>query len=106
LPLHHGRIQTSAGASRCCVKNSSSGLVAIALCVGALTLPARSQPPILRYADRLIAYTQGPGAQPGYTTPSAALGPPAADHTPTAPVNDDPQSGAPLVVSLGQGGSI
>ena len=61
---------------------------------------------LLRYADRLIDYTQGPGAQPGYTWPPAALGAPSTGHTPATVLNDDLDTGEPLVVSLGQGGSI
>jgi hypothetical protein len=61
---------------------------------------------LLRYADTLINYTQGPGAQPGYTTPTAARGAPSTGHTPTTVLNDDLDTGEPLVVSLGQGGSI
>ncbi len=69
-------------------------------------MPLRAESPLFRYADTLVNYTQGPGAQPGYTTPGVALGPPSVDHSPLAPLNNDPNTGAPLVVSLGQRGSI
>lgn len=80
-------------------------LILPTLWLGAQTRDAMGQP-ILRYADTLKAYAQGPGAQPGYTTPSAALGQPSTGHTAIAAMNNDTQTGAPLVVSLGQAGSI
>src|SRR5262249_23546967 len=76
----------------------------IAFCVVAGA--ALADPPVLRYADTLKAYSQGPGAEPGYITPAAALGEPATRCTPIAPQNNASVSGPRLVVSLGQRGSI
>ncbi len=75
------------------------------LALGAGATSARCEP-LLRFADVLVSYVQGAGAQPGYTDPSVAIGPPSTGHTPTTPLNDDPETLRPTVVSLGQGGSI
>jgi len=69
--------------------------------------PCRLCAEILRYADTMKNYTEGPGAQAGYTDPSVAVGQPRTGHTPSTPENNDAGSPfVPYVVSLGQVGSI
>jgi hypothetical protein len=70
-----------------------------------LLMTAAAHGELLRYADTMEAFSQGTSAQPGFNDPSVALGQPSTGHTPAAPQNTDALDN-PLVVSLGQGGSI
>ncbi|UCD28891.1 MAG: hypothetical protein JSV03_17745 [Planctomycetota bacterium] len=71
-----------------------------------LTTIQRSRADLLRYADDYVEYNEGPGAQPGYTDPSKAVGQPSIYHSIFAPDNGNPYTGEQTVLSLGQSGYI
>ncbi len=80
------------------------GLMLTVATVAAMPRSVSADP--LRYADRLVTYEPGPAPEPGYTSPTVALGRPSTGHTPQAPENIDPLTWEPTVVSLGQAGRL
>ncbi len=83
-------------------------LVASALALGVLACRSHAADP---WADRVVAYSPGTGATPGFTTPAAALGSPerfTGESTPY-PASVTPFAspfGADELVSIGAGGSL
>ncbi len=61
---------------------------------------------LFRYADFVADYSPGAGQFPGFESANITIGPPSALHRIEGPQNTHPETGDPVLTSLGQHGSL